>query len=142
MRALYGIWKEAFVKLSTTSGHFSDKVKYERGFLEGRGLSGDGFANGLDDLTATLAASGLGVHLDLPAGSSHKGAPSRIFVGSVLKTDDVLLMADSEDELRLMYGLLKAWSFKNRFDLVLLVRVKKLFRKTDLAIFKLHHGRV
>ena len=110
LRALWNIWNRVGVRLATSDGCYSDFVAFVRGLLEGRVMSGDGFAVLLDDLRRVLEASGLGVRLVRRDGTE-------IWVGCVLKTDDVLLMADSEDELRLAYGILKAWAFQFRFDL-------------------------
>ncbi|KAJ1446642.1 hypothetical protein M885DRAFT_625086 [Pelagophyceae sp. CCMP2097] len=75
-RGLGGAWLAAFwrlqemagVKLSTACGGYSGKVNFERGLLEGRVVSGDGFAFLLDGLRAVLEATGLGVKLAVRGG--------------------------------------------------------------------------
>ncbi|KAJ1446318.1 hypothetical protein M885DRAFT_625351, partial [Pelagophyceae sp. CCMP2097] len=96
-RGLGGAWLAAFwrlqemagVKLSTACGGYSGKVNFERGLLEGRVMSG-----------VKLAVRG--------------GTP--LWVGAIMKTDDILILGKTENEVRLAYGVVLAWCNEMRFE--------------------------
>jgi hypothetical protein len=116
-RGLGGAWLGAFwrlqatagVRLSTSGGGYSRPVDVAIGLLEGRVLSGDGFAFLLDGLRVVLEASGLGVRLAVRGGEP-------LWVGAIMKTDDVLLLGNTENEVRLAYGVVLAWCNEMRFE--------------------------
>jgi hypothetical protein len=109
LAAFWRLQESAGVKLSTAYGLYSEAVKFARGLLEGRVLSGDAFAFVLDELRRVLEESGLGVRLHVPGGAS-------LYVGAVMKTGDVLLLGESEEQVRLAYGVVLAWCYEMRLE--------------------------
>ncbi|KAJ1446875.1 hypothetical protein M885DRAFT_544945, partial [Pelagophyceae sp. CCMP2097] len=116
---MWRLQRQAGVKLATANGNFSDTVPHDRGILEGRVPSADLFAAVLDCINRLLEESGIGARLTTRDGTS-------VFVGSVFKTDDILLIVDPapaplplDNNLRLAYGIVKAWMYYMSYDLAL-----------------------